>query len=262
MGGYGYGLNVETVDGHAYLGHQGGMVGHYTSMLMDMDSGVGVMVMINGPGDPEEVARFAVAAMRSHLEGRPLPEVPSEDDLCKTPSASDYVGAFAGPDGTIEIVEKDGVLSVRSDGREARIERSEREEFYVHGHGFELFPLEFVRTGGTVHKVHHGTRTFIKGGPAGLASHRDIADAHPFEGHYRSNNPWLPNIRVVSREGGLVLILPHGESRPLVAIGPDRFRIGEDERSPELISFDCVINGVATSATVSGGGRFGRCFTP
>lgn len=260
-GGYGYGLNVETVNGHTYLGHQGGMVGHYTSMLMDMDSGVGAMVMVNGPGEPEEVARFAVEAMRCHLEGRPLPDVPSEEDLRRTEHASDYVGVYGGAHGTLEVVERDGVLLIRSGGREAPIERSSREEFYVHGPGLELFPLEFVRAGAKVEKVHHGGRTFVRGSPAEAAVTGPV-DGIRYDGHYRSHNPWMASFRVVSREGGLVFILPHGESQPLVELGPGHFRIGADERSPEAVTFDCIIDGVATSATTIGGGRCGRTFTP
>jgi hypothetical protein len=45
-------------------------------------------------------------------------------------------------------------------------------------------------------------------------------------------------------------------------MGEHRFRIGPDERSPERIVFGGIVDGTATSAVVSGGGRFGRTFTP
>ncbi len=144
-GGYGYGLNIESVEGHTYIGHQGGMVGYYTSMLMDMDSGMGVMVMVNGPGEPEEVARFAMDALRRSSGGKPLPDKPSEEDAYRTPNASDYVGTYLGPHGRLEVVERSGTLKIITDDHEHAIELRERDSFLIDGPGFDLFLLEFER---------------------------------------------------------------------------------------------------------------------
>jgi hypothetical protein len=261
-GRYGYGLNIEEVDGHRYLGHQGGMVGHYTSMLMDADAGIGVMVIVNGPGDPEEVARFAMLCMRRSSESAALPEVPPREDAFRTARASEYVGHYAGPDGGFEVTDREGTMHLRRGGAEAVMEPREGDTFLVDAEAFGLFLLEFERSDGRVARAHHGARTYTREGapeapPAAHAGQRTRLD-----GHYRSQNPWLSNFRVVQRGGGLMYVPPEGDVRPMVLVGENRFRIGADERSPERITFDGVIDGVATSAVVSGGGRFGRTFTP
>lgn len=261
-GGYGYGLNIDEVRGHTYIGHTGGMVGYHTAMLMDMDSGVGAMVMVNGLGLPEDVARFAVETMRASLEGVDLPSVPTKDDAFKTPDAGQYVGKYTGPWGTLDVRERQGTLYMSSGGSESLLEPREGNMFYTHAPGFELFFMEFERDGDRVARVHHGERTYARDGDERASGGETMADGIRFEGHYRSHNPWMSNLRVVRRMGGLVLILPFGPSYPLVRLGDRLFRIGEDPRSPERVEFDCIIDGVATSATVSGGGRFGRTFTP
>jgi len=261
-GGYGYGLNIESIDGHTYIGHQGGMVGYYTSMLMDTDSGIGAMVMVNGPGDPEEVARFAMEAIRRSSDGKPLPDVPSKEDAYKTPKATEYRGTFAGPHGRLDAFERNGMLRILTDGHEMALEPREHDSFLVDGPGFDLFLLEFEKVDGKIDRVHHGERTYVRNAPGCPGEASPDEQLVRYEGHFRSHNPWLTNFRVVRRRDGLRYVHRHGASEQLVPVGENSFRIGSDERSPERITFDGIINGVATSATVAGGGRFGRTFTP
>ena len=255
-------MNIESVDGHTYIGHQGGMVGYYTSMLMDTDSGIGVMVMVNGPGDPEEVTRFAMEAIRKSSDGKPLPDIPSKEDAYKTPKVMDYVGTFVGPHGRLDVFERNGMLRILTDGHEMALEPREHDSFLVDGPGFDLFLLEFEKVDGRIERVHHGERTYVRNAPACPCETSPEGRLVRYEGHFRSHNPWLTNFRVVRRRDGLRYVHRHGASEQLVPVGENSFRIGSDERSPERITFDGIINGVATSATVTGGGRFGRTFTP
>src|SRR2546428_10592451 len=48
---YGYGLEGRQASGHTLIAHNGGRVGYHARILADLDSGIGVAVMINGPGD-------------------------------------------------------------------------------------------------------------------------------------------------------------------------------------------------------------------
>lgn len=261
-GGYGYGLNIEKIDGHNHIGHTGGMVGHHTAMLMDMDSGVGVMVMVNGPGFPDEVAKFAVESMKASSDGGELLDVPRKEDAFKAPNAADYVGTYVGPWGILEVADEDGTLYMTSEGHKSLLEPREGDAFLSGAPGFELFLLEFERVEGKVAHAHHGERTYAKDGHHMESSAPAKTDGARVDGHYRSHNPWLPNFRVVKRRDGLVFALPDDHSHPMVPLGNDSFQIGCDPRSPERVEFGCIIDGVATSATVSGGGRFGRTFTP
>jgi CubicO group peptidase (beta-lactamase class C family) len=63
---YGYGLEIGELDGHTIIGHGGGMVGYYSAILADLDDRLGAVVLTNGPGDPEEVARFALKLLCLH----------------------------------------------------------------------------------------------------------------------------------------------------------------------------------------------------
>jgi hypothetical protein len=80
-------------------------------------------------------------------------------------------------------------------------------------------------------------------------------------GHYRSHNPWLSNFRVVLRKGALALIRPTGSEEPLIPLAGGVFRIGDEERSPDRIRFDTVLDGRALRADLSGCPYY-RTFTP
>jgi CubicO group peptidase (beta-lactamase class C family) len=87
----------------------------------------------------------------------------------------------------------------------------------------------------------------------------------PFVGHYRCYNPWVPNMRVVWRHGGLIAEFPSGDvwapELTLAPLGDNRFRVGEDPRSPERLAFDTVVSGEALRANYSGLALY-RTFTP
>jgi len=261
-GGYGYGLNIDRSAGHTIIGHSGGMVGHYTSMIMDMDSGIGVMAMVNGPGFPDEVSKFALKAVNAASGTGEMPEVPAREHAFRAPDSSDYAGTYEGPWGTLEVVDRDGTLRLVHDGRESVLEPWEGDAFYSDSPGFELFLVEFDREDGAIRRLHNGERTYYRGGRTGPGERRADTGELRLDGHYRSHNPWLSNFRVVRRDAGLVFALPAEHSHPLIHLGDNLFRIGADPRSPERVGFDCVIDGVATSAATPGGGRFGRTFTP
>jgi hypothetical protein len=58
-----------------------------------------------------------------------------------------------------------------------------------------------------------------------------------------------------------VLIHPAGDTRVLVPIREQSFRIGEDEHSPEFLYFDSLIDGQAARVNLSGCDYY-RAFTP
>ncbi|HKG25677.1 MAG TPA: hypothetical protein VKB09_08510 [Thermomicrobiales bacterium] len=77
-------------------------------------------------------------------------------------------------------------------------------------------------------------------------------------GRYRSHNPWLPIFAVVLRKGELWQIMPAGadgfdDEQPLVPLPDGSFRVGADERGPERIRFDTIVDGQAVHANLSGG---------
>jgi CubicO group peptidase (beta-lactamase class C family) len=82
------------------------------------------------------------------------------------------------------------------------------------------------------------------------------ARSHPYGGTYRSHNPWVPFVRVVSTEGNMELQYPWGTSEPLEPIGGGEYRVGE-EGSPERARFSDEVDGYPLYVHVSGQ-RFDR----
>ena len=73
-----------------------------------------------------------------------------------------------------------------------------------------------------------------------------------FYGRFRSYSPWLPGFRVEQRESGLTASLAWGDDRPLTRLEEAEFRVGEEEWSPERLSFDAFVDGRALRAKLSG----------
>ncbi|WP_410598744.1 serine hydrolase domain-containing protein [Amycolatopsis sp. lyj-90] len=80
-------------------------------------------------------------------------------------------------------------------------------------------------------------------------------------GHYRCHNPWLSNLHVHTSGDKLWVSVCGGEPEQLVPLSDGAFRVGSDERSPERLRFDVVIDGAAIRADYSGCPLY-RTFTP
>jgi CubicO group peptidase (beta-lactamase class C family) len=71
---YGYGWQLATVDGHHLIGHGGGMVGYRSYVLSDLDAGLGIVILTNGPWRSEELAHQLLAIVRADRAGETLPQ--------------------------------------------------------------------------------------------------------------------------------------------------------------------------------------------
>ena len=92
---YGYGLVTRTIDGHACIGHSGGMVGFNSLLLTEIETGLGVIVLLNGSGDRMEIATYALAALRAALAGAPAPPpAPPADPTAVGVAAAEYAGEY------------------------------------------------------------------------------------------------------------------------------------------------------------------------
>jgi hypothetical protein len=112
---YGYGIAVETVDGHTILRHTGGMASFMSAINMDLDAGAGAFASINAQQGyrPVPVAKYAVQLMAASAAGKPAPTAPEIPDPKVVKNAADYVGAYTSPDGkTIEITGDNRLVAV------------------------------------------------------------------------------------------------------------------------------------------------------
>ena len=265
---YGYGILTHEEDGRAYLGHGGGMVGYFSSMIGEVGSGLGVVALVNGPGEPEGIAQAVLDHLVAAAEGQPG-AFPAIVD----PHAIDDAAAYAGhytriaavddtPDETdpspaVEI-EVDGPgLLLRHPAGAAPLVAYDEGTFVTADPALDRFFLLFERDAGRVVAFTHGASRYANDVDSEPVSAPLPAEWHAYPGLYRSFSPWTPVLRVVRRPARLHLILMDGPDgfymdQPLAPLEDGWFRAGDDERIPERIHFDTIVDGQALRATLSG----------
>lgn len=261
---YGYGLATYAVEGRRYIGHGGGNAGFRSAMVVDMEAGVGVILLTNRMGETDplvEVAQQALTAVCAALEGGGLPALPVFGDPADIPDTADYAGTYVSGSGVLTLVAAGGRLSLPHGGETVALERRTRDSFYIPHPDFDLALLEFGRQDGRVVECFHGGDWYAGADYAG-----DRTFDHPvawgaFVGHYRARNPELSNFRVAIRKGMLMLLNPWGNTEPLAPRSDGSFRIGRDELSPETLRFSAVVDGQALRADYTGCPYF-RTFEP
>jgi CubicO group peptidase (beta-lactamase class C family) len=258
---YGLGLSTRQVDGHQVIGHSGGMVGYTADLLADLDAGVGVVVLTNGPADPEIVSKFALKLLCAFQEGNELPPEPL-DDPYHVEKPGDFAGKYHRGEKTLILTPKDDHLYLDYKDDSILLEPREPDVFLIPHPDFELFLLHFEwDEARRINLATHGPDCYFPDGSLEPAVLEYPPDWEAYPGHYRSHNPWFPSFRVVLRRGELFFIYPSGECEPLHPIETGSFRVGADSCSPEFIRFEVIINAQAMQANLSGG-VYSRTFTP
>jgi D-alanyl-D-alanine carboxypeptidase len=253
---YGLGLFTMQLDGHHVIGHSGGMVGFTADMLADLDSGLGVIVLTNGPAEPSNFSRYALRLFNAALDEIELPDFP-EDKLDNT---DDYVGTYRCGEQSFKLKADNSRLYLDFESATVPLSRCGPDRFIVPHPAFEMFTLRMGRENDQVMEAGWGPERFVREG-FGKETPREYPDEwDAYPGHYRSHNPWFSNFRILPYHGKLIFIDSMGDDEPLHQLESGLFRIGEDPRSPEFIRFDVVVNGKAMQAILSGG-AYSRTFT-
>jgi D-alanyl-D-alanine carboxypeptidase len=258
---YGCGLQISQDDGRTCIGHTGGMIGYYSALLADMDAGLGVVVLTNGPGEPLEIAGSTLKLVRSAVHNQEPPSVLPLPDPTQIDKGADYAGAYRAGAKAFTLVAESGTLIMQYGSEEIALERRDPDCFYVPHPDFALFLLHFGREEGQVVEALHGPNWYINDRYAGPTIFDYPQEWEAYTGHYRSHNPWYPSFRVLLRKGGLVWIWLGGREEPIAPLGNGIFRIGKEEQSPERIRFDTVVDGQALRAQLSCCDYY-RTFTP
>jgi len=253
---YGLGIYTQQLDGHHVIGHSGGMVGFTADMLADLDSGLGVVVLTNGPAEPSKISRYALQLFNASLDGKELPDY-SEDKL---ENPDDFVGAYRCGEKTFTLTTKDQRLFLEFEAATVPLTLIAPDKFIVQHPDFALFSLHMGRENGQVAEAGWGAERFVREGVGHETSFESPVEWDVYPGHYRSHNPWLNNFRVVFYKGALVFLYPLGEVEPMHPLEPGLFRIGIDPRSPEFIQFDTVMDD-KTMLAIYSGGVYSRTFT-
>jgi CubicO group peptidase (beta-lactamase class C family) len=245
---YGNGLMHVEDQGQKYIHHTGGMVSFSSSFHVDAGNGIGSFASTNFSAFPEyrprKVTMFAVQALAAAEAGRPIPDPPPVANPIKRPE--DYVGRYSGASRAFEIRVGSG-LAIVANGASAALEAAGGDLFVTSHPEFRNFTLMFERPQKAVTGAAWGPDAFVREG-ASRKTAPSNAQLARLAGRYYNDSPWWPPVVVVERGGQLWL----GTDTPLVPIGKNLWRVGEESWSPERASFADFMNGKPQSFIFSG----------
>ena len=252
---YGYGIAVDTIDGHARLRHTGGMVSFASALEVDLDSGVGVFASVNSMQGyrPRPVAGYALKLMRACREGTALPPPPPPQPALIVEKAHEYAGRYTGAHGRVlELVAEGERLYLLKAGNRVALEPAPGVDdgFLAHEAEWSRYVLVFARTGagGPVVEAGWGSDWYAGSAYEGPREFPVPADWQRYPGHYRNDDPWIGSVTVVSRRGQLWL----NGVVPLELAEGSRFWLRDEAVSPEWVSFEDIVNDRSMRLVLSG----------
>jgi len=253
---YGYGVAVDTLDGHKILRHTGGMISFASAMHVDIDEGVGAFASINAMQGyrPNPVAQFAIQLIRALREKKTFPAAPVIRPAGLVEDAADFAGTYHSTDGrSLEFVAEPNRLSLKHKGESISLEAQGDGAFVAPHPDFSRFVLMFSRADAKdpkspVVELGWGNDWFTKPEYSGPKSFDTPKEWTAYLGHYRNENNWVGSIRITSRKGklmadGTTLLEPQT---------PNRFRMRGDEADTEWIEFHDIVDGHAQRIKLSG----------
>jgi D-alanyl-D-alanine carboxypeptidase len=246
---YGNGLMHVRNGARSYLHHTGGMVSFSSSFHLDLASGVGAFASATVGAflefRPRLLTRFAVDALTNAASGRPLPAPPSL--IVPLPNPASFIGNYSGPAGALQIVPGEPLTLATANGERADLQPWGGDSFRTTHSRFGRYALKFERAGGLVTAISWGPSTFVREGSSAAQPASDPTLA-PLAGRYINDSPWIGSAIIVERGGKLWL----GTDAPLIAIGDNLWRIGQESWSPERASFADFIDGRPQTFIFSG----------
>jgi len=265
---YGYGIAIDTLDGHKRLRHTGGMVSFMSSLQIDLDAGIGAFASINAQLGyrPNPVTQYAIRSLRAAAEARPAPAPPAADDDATLADAQAYAGLYTAPDGRrLEIEAQPHSLVLIADGLRLPLQHLGGDLFLADHPRFALYPLLFgrapaaaagagagdasVATPALVTDLGIGSDWFANPRHTGPIVAAEAPELAAYPGLYHSQDPWVGSARVVIRRGRLWL----NGMTPLESMGNHLFRFADEPQSPETAEFRALVSGRAQVLVVDGG---------
>lgn len=250
---YGYGVILDQLEGTPVLWHSGGMPGFRSMLIGDLDEQLGVVLLMNGPGEARELGGYALRALIAARRGREPPPVPVSTPADSIPDGAAFAGRYADSTGRqITLRARGSRLVLEDDGRQWSLLRSGPDAFLVPDTGWSRFPLRALREGNRVVELVHGPRWFraAEALPAPVRPAPAVWQA--YVGHYRAQSPFASNVRVIVRRGVLLLLSAEGFEEPLLPVGREEFRLAGGAGPPERVRFVDVVSGRALGLVLAG----------
>jgi CubicO group peptidase (beta-lactamase class C family) len=254
---YGYGIALDTLDGHKRLRHTGGMVSFASALEIDLDAGVGVFASINAMQGyrPRPIAGYALRLMRACREGTELPDIPGRAPPLRVESAGDYAGRYTAAGGrTLDIVAEGDRLYWLHDGARVSLEPAltPRDAFTVLHPQLAHFEILFGRASdgdkSPVVEAGWGEDWYAGSAYRGSREFKAADEWRRYVGHYRNEDVWVGSSRIVLRKGKLWL---NGVT-PLEPAAGGKFFLRDEPMSPEWVSFSDIVDGGAMRMRLSG----------
>jgi CubicO group peptidase (beta-lactamase class C family) len=252
---YGYGIAIDSLDGHRRLRHTGGMVSFMSALMVDIDEGIGGFASVNAQQGyrPNPVVQFAIQLMRARRRATSPPPMPDPDVPELVENAAGFAGIYRGDPGGLQVVADGDRLFVLHQGARVPLERLPDTDRFVARHAaLDRFPFVFGRENpdqlaSAVVEVSHGA-DWYRGAKYSGPERFDYPKAwEAYAGHYRNESPWIGSLRIVVNKGRLMI----NGTIPLEADG-DLFRLRDDPYSTEWIRFGQVVKGRCMHLRLSG----------
>jgi D-alanyl-D-alanine carboxypeptidase len=252
---YGYGIGVDTLNGHTVLRHTGGMPSFMSAIIMDLDGGVGAFASINAQQGyrPTQVAQYA---MQVASEGTGLnPAAPKLDDPMLIDNCSDYAGGYKTADGKeLDISASGKNLFANIAGRRAGLQHLRGDEFITEYPELSGYALAFGRgktsdrKRGPVVEIIHGGDWYTNSRYDGPRQFVVPEIYRSLTGRYLTNGMFGEGVDIVLVKGALWV---DGTTR-LEQIGEYTFRPVAEPSSPETVEFRYLVDGKALLLKWSG----------
>ncbi|HEX8233379.1 MAG TPA: serine hydrolase domain-containing protein [Caulobacteraceae bacterium] len=244
---YGNGLAIIDAEGRKLLQHTGGMVAFSSSMTIDPEAGVGIFASSNiglTGYRPREVTIWGCRLLAAEMAGGALPEPPETRQKVEKPG--DYARVFTSRRGErVEVrAGADSLALVLPEG-EARLIPYAKDSFVADHARWSRHGFTYARQAERVARVWWGSEEFLPSGSTGFTPASPRLKA--LEGLYENDSPWNGSTVFYARGSEL-----WAGSERLTPLPDGVWRFGEDDWSPERVSFSAMINGQAHRATFSG----------
>jgi D-alanyl-D-alanine carboxypeptidase len=273
---YGYGIAVDTLDGHKILRHTGGMIAFASSIHVDLDGGVAAFASINAMQGyrPTAVTEYAVRLLRSERESKTLPTAPAIANPLEVDNAADYAGPFTDGNGRkLEFAVEGKQLFLTEEGKRIPLQHAHGDNFISTSEGVsadhtfvfgraqaetlksETQPASASGAGnaeshekpGPVVEVSYGSDWYVNAKYSGPRNFTAPKEYGAFVGRYRSESAWGGDVLAYVLKGRLML-----DGNTLHRIGGALFRLGDEQWMPDTAEFLCVFEGKARIVRIAG----------
>jgi D-alanyl-D-alanine carboxypeptidase len=259
---YGYGIGVETIDGRKMLRHTGGATAFASSILVDLDGGVGAFASVNAMQGyrPNPVTQYGVDLLYAAKTGKGAPVAPAIEPAMKT--AAEFAGTYQGEAGeTVTVAAAGAGLTITTPRGTTALRRLGGSSFSAAdgkvmdgpeaGSGPSEFAVRFERDAAkAVSGFTYGAQSYAAAGHAPAVA-EPIEGLKRYVGMYVTDSPWGGMVRVVQRGGKLWV----GGVEEMTAAGSDSFTVAGGEGTMEL-KFMAFLGGKAQILRMDGGVLF------